>query len=132
MTKRLVFYSVVTAIGALRLVMKLTVSNAKKQKKHKLLKLSNVLYGLPTVSAILGLVMGSFFADISILKCRYINLLTWIGILFLISAFSLTDSSFMFLWLLVDLGLDLIINSKKSEENSFFLNNYNKLTKLVL
>lgn len=86
MNKKLIFWSIVIALGGLLFGMDVAVISGAEQQIQHLWNLSDVLHGQALAAALYGTIIGALFGGIPAEKYGRKKVLLWIGIVFFISA----------------------------------------------
>jgi len=86
MNKKLIFWSIVVALGGFLFGIDVAVISGAEQEIQKLWKLSDVLHGQAIASALYGTIIGALFGGIPAEKYGRKSALVVIGILYLISS----------------------------------------------
>jgi sugar porter (SP) family MFS transporter len=86
MNMKLIFWSIVVALGGLLFGMDVAVISGAEQEIQKLWNLSDVLHGQAIASALYGTIIGALFGGVPADKYGRKKVLIGIGILFLVSA----------------------------------------------
>jgi len=86
MKTKLVFWSIVIALGGLLFGMDVAVISGAEQQIQHLWNLSDVLHGQALASALYGTIIGALFGGVPAEKYGRKKVLLWIGIIFFISA----------------------------------------------
>ncbi|WP_018628748.1 sugar porter family MFS transporter [Niabella aurantiaca] len=86
MKRKLLFWSIVIALGGLLFGMDVAVISGAEQQIQHIWNLSDVLHGQALASALYGTIIGALFGGLPAEKYGRKKVLFWIGILFFISS----------------------------------------------
>ncbi len=86
MNSKLLFWSIVIALGGLLFGMDVSVISGAEQQIQHVWSLSDVLHGQALASALYGTIIGALFGGIPAEKFGRKKILLWIGIVFFISS----------------------------------------------